>query len=193
MPLDQLFALATNLEFLELISMSSSNVPEREVPPQQTAWRLFLTVHALAYRWIDSGLLAKKCVSFDDYDVLLTLHEAEDETLRMSELAEAVLLSNSGMSRRVARLVERGLLHRAQCPQDGRVFRVRLTKSGRKALDQAWSVYSGLIEDTFANHVTATEGEMLGEVFQRILDRIGTEKHRHLLEEKVTDKPKRRL
>ncbi len=166
--------------------------PLLEAPPQQVAWRLFLTVHALACRRIDEGLLRDDCISFDDYDVLLTVNEAPDETLRMSELAEAVLLSNSGMSRRVARLVERGLLHRDQCVQDGRVFRVRLSRAGRKALDKAWATYRGLIEETFASHVSKSEAEALAKIFQRVLDRIGGNQHRGLLESGVTDAPKSR-
>lgn len=171
--------------------MSLSVEAEAGVTSQQVAWRLFLTVHALASRRIDSGLLAENCISFDDYDVLLTVNEASGETLRMSELAEAVLLSNSGMSRRVARLVERGLLHRDQCAQDGRVFRVRLSKAGRKALDNAWSVYHGLIEESFATHVSEDEAAMLGKVFQRILNGIGSDKYQGLLDARVTDAPKR--
>jgi DNA-binding MarR family transcriptional regulator len=162
------------------------------VEPQQVAWRLFLTVHALAYRRIDGGLAQAGCLSFDDYDVLLTVQEAKGETLMMSELAKAVLLSNSGMSRRVARLEERGLLHRDQCQEDGRVFRVRLSKAGLKALNEAWEVYRGLIEESFANHLSDREAKMLGEIFQRILDRIGTEQHRGLLEAGVTDSPQRK-
>jgi DNA-binding MarR family transcriptional regulator len=170
--------------------MTSPILSKPKSSPQQVAWRLFLTVHALAYRKIDSGLIEENCISFDDYDVLLTVNEAEGETLRMSALAEAVLLSNSGMSRRVARLVERGLLHREQCPHDGRVFRVRLSRKGRKALEKAWGVYKGLIEQSFASHLTDAEAEKQGEIFQRVLDRIGTEHHRGLLELQKTDAPK---
>lgn len=159
------------------------------VAPQQVAWRLYLTVHALSCRLIDKGLREQDCLSFDDYDVLLTVNEAEGETLPMSVLAEAVLLSNSGMSRRVARLVERGLLHREQCTEDGRVFRVRLSRKGRKELEKAWVVYKQLIEQSFASHVTDLEAEKLGEIFQRVLDRIGSEQHRGLLEARVTDAP----
>ncbi len=163
-----------------------------KAPPQQVAWRLFLTVHALACRRIDEGLLADDCISFDDYDVLLTVHEAPDDTLRMSDLAKAVLLSDSGISRRVARLVERGLLHRDQCVQDGRVFRVRLSRAGQKALDTAWATYRGLIEETFANHISESEAAVLAKIFQRVLDRIGSDQHRGLLEAGVTDAPKPR-
>ncbi|TAG07423.1 MAG: MarR family transcriptional regulator [Verrucomicrobia bacterium] len=170
--------------------MSLSIQQETGVTSQQVAWRLFLTVHALATRRIDSGLLAENCISFDDYDVLLTINEASGETLRMSELAEAVLLSNSGMSRRVARLAERGLLHRDQCAHDGRVFRVRLSKAGRKALENAWLVYRGLIEESFASFVNEDEAVVLGKVFQRILNGIGSDKYQGVLEAQLTDAPK---
>jgi DNA-binding MarR family transcriptional regulator len=190
MPSENLFALATISRICKFAGMASTALEKPKAQPQQTAWRLFLTVHALACRKIDDGLLGKGCLSFDDYDVLLTVNEAEGQTMRMSELAEAVLLSNSGMSRRVARLVERKLLHREQCERDGRVFRVRLTKAGVRALDRAWEVYGGLIDEVFASHLSGAEGKMLGGVFQRILDRIGTEKHRGLLQAGVTDSPR---
>ena len=172
--------------------MSVPAVAKIDHLPQQVAWRLFLTVHALATRKIDADLLAAGVLSFDDYDVLLTVNETAGETMRMSELAEAVLLSNSGMTRRVARLVERGLLHREQCREDGRVFRVSLTRAGRRALVQTWEIYRGLIEDNFARHVTAAEARTLGGIFQRVLDRIGSAEHRGLLDAEVTDAPRPR-
>jgi len=172
--------------------MPTPTLSQTDTMPQQVAWRLFLTVHALATRRIDAELLAAGVLSFDDYDVLLTVNEAADETMRMSELAEAVLLSNSGMTRRVARLVERGLLHREQSRDDGRVFRVSLTRAGRRALEEAWEVYRGLIEDNFVRHLSAAEARTLGGIFQRVLDRIGGAEHQGLLDAQVTDAPKPR-
>jgi hypothetical protein len=51
-------------------------------------------------------------------------------------------------------------------------------------------VYKGLIENTFASHLTDAEAEKLGEIFQRVLDRIGNEQHQGLLEAQVTDAPR---
>jgi len=158
--------------------------------PQHVAWRLFLTVHAVACNRIDKNLQEAGVLSFDDYDVLLTVNEATNETLRMSELAEAVLLSKSGMSRRVTRLVERGLLKRDQSPQDGRVFRVRLTRAGHRALDATWDIYCQQIENDFAAHITQEEAETLGIIFQRMLDRMGAVEHANVLHNQVTDAPK---
>lgn len=171
------------------MSPAPATIPSERLP-QHVAWRLFLTVHALACQKIDDGLRATGCLSFDDYDVLLTVNEAPDETLTMSELAEAVLLSKSGMSRRVSRLVERSLLLRQQSSSDARVIRVRMSASGRRALNQAWEAYQPLIERCFAEHLTDQEAQQMGTIYQRVLDRIGGAAHKHLLENQVTDAPK---
>lgn len=171
--------------------MQATPPPHLDSEPQHVAWRLFLTVHALACRRVDEALSDAGCISFDDYDVLLTVNEAAGETMRMSELAEAVLLSNSGMTRRVARLVERGLLHREQSRSDGRVFRVSLSDAGKKSLDEAWEIYREVLDEAFIRLVTRDEAKRMGRIFQRVLDRIGTENHEGLLDAGVTDAPKR--
>ncbi|MBB5350920.1 DNA-binding MarR family transcriptional regulator [Haloferula luteola] len=157
--------------------------------PQHVAWRLFLTVHALAVRGIDQGLRDHAPLSLDDYDVLLTLQEAPDGSLRMSELAEAVLLSNGGMTRRVARLLEKGYLKKTQSLDDARVFRVGLTRRGRRALEASWVAYRPLIESHFATHLSDAEARQFGEWMQRLLDHLGGPAHRGLLERQVTDAP----
>lgn len=161
-----------------------------EAEPHQIAWRLLLTIHAHAYREIDRELQAAGVLSFDDYDVLLTLNEAENETLRMSELAEAVLLSNSGMSRRVAALVSSGLVTRKQSKSDGRVFRVSLTAKGRRALDKTWEIYRPRIEEIFTKHLSDKEARTMAALLQKVLMGTGLEQHRGLLHEGMTDAPK---
>lgn len=159
---------------------------------QHVAWRLFLTVHALACRQIDESLCDAGCLSFDDYDVLLTVNEGPDETMRMSELASKVLLSNSGMTRRVARLVERGLLIRTQSAEDGRVFEVTLSEKGRDALETTWSFYQNKLQEVFIGFLSEKEARQMGKIFQRILNQIGGEEYQGLLEAEATDAPKPR-
>ncbi|WP_411828030.1 MarR family winged helix-turn-helix transcriptional regulator [Luteolibacter sp. AS25] len=156
----------------------------------QVAWRLLLTVHAHAYRQIDDELQKSGLLTFNDYDVLLTLNEAPKETLRMSELAEAVLLSNSGMSRRVTTLVNSGLVTRTQSRNDGRVFWVKLTAKGRKAIISTWETYKPLIDDVFSQHLTEEEADTMAQLLQKILNGTGLQQHRDLLKNKMTDAPK---
>jgi len=172
--------------------MQAAKIPDSATAadPRQVAWRLLLTVHAHSYRRIDGDLQRAGVLSFDDYDVLLTLNEADNETLRMSELAEAVLLSNSGMSRRVTALVAAGLVTRRQSKSDGRVFRVTLTTKGRRALDKTWQRYKPLIDDVFSRFLTEKEAVTMAGLLQKILNGTGLERHRDLLENGMTDAPK---
>ena len=106
------------------------------------------------------------------------------------EVTEPVLLSNSGMSRRVTALVAAGLVTRKQSERDGRVFRVKLTTKGRKALDATWKRYRPLIDDVFSRFLTEKEALVMAELLQKILHGTGLERHRDLLEKGMTDAPK---
>lgn len=82
------------------------------------------------------------------YDVLAALRDAPQGSLRQVELAERVLLSNSGLSRLVDRLERDALVRRTACPGDRRSFHVQLTPEGREMLDRMWPVYArGIAED----------------------------------------------
>lgn len=172
---------------MPLQQMSETHQPTES---HQVAWRLLLTVHAHTYRRIDDELQKSGHLSFNDYDVLLTLNEAQNETLRMSELAEAVLLSNSGMSRRVTALVNSGLVTRTQSKNDGRVFWVKITTKGRNAIIRTWRAYKPLIENLFSQHLSTKEAETMALLLQKILNGTGLAQYRSLLEKKMTDAPK---
>ena len=169
---------------------TQSEIKGTQTDPRQVAWRLLLTIHTHTYRRIDADLQRAGVLSFDDYDVLLTLNEAENETLRMSELAEAVLLSNSGMSRRVNTLVDAGLVTRRKSKSDGRVFRVRLTAKGRKALESTWKRYEPLINEVFSQFLSEKDANTMATLLQKILTGTGLPQYRSLLENGMTDAPK---
>lgn len=140
---------------------------------RQVAWRLFLQAHALLTKRVDAALLAAGCISFDTYDVLITLAEAPEQRLRMSELAGATFFSNSGISRRVARLEKEGLLLREGCTRDGRVSYAVLTSRGRGALREAWPIYERVIEEDFGKAMDATETRDLARILERMAGRLG--------------------
>src|SRR3954463_8384097 len=84
------------------------------------AWRGFLRAHATLVRELDEELTERHGLPLSSYDVLVQLDESPDGRLRMSSLADAVLLSRSGLSRLVTRLEKQGLLEREECPSDAR-------------------------------------------------------------------------
>lgn len=100
----------------------------RELPGGRglAAWRSFLRAHATLMRQLATDLAEETGLTLGDFDVLAQLAQARGE-LRMTELAARALTSRSGMTRRVDRLVEEGLVHRANADVDARGVVVALT------------------------------------------------------------------
>ena len=84
-----------------------------------TAWRTFLRAHATVVRRLEQELVAEHDLPLASYDVLVQLSEAPDRRLRMTELADAVLLSRSGLTRLADRL--QVLTERTPAVEDGAV------------------------------------------------------------------------
>jgi DNA-binding MarR family transcriptional regulator len=97
------------------------------------------------------------------------LGDAEGGKLRMSELAERLLLSRSGITRLVDRLVGQGLIARERCRDDGRGLNARLTDAGRHKLDQARPAHLAGVRHHFLSRLDAAEHQALGEIWQRLL------------------------
>src|SRR2546429_4826656 len=93
------------------------------------AWTSLLQAHATLLRKLETDLEKETGLSLADFDVLAQLAVAGGE-LRMTELADRALISRSGMTRRVARLVDDGLVRRANADKDARGVVVRLTAAG---------------------------------------------------------------
>lgn len=94
------------------------------------AWRNFLRAHACVTRALEKELVAEQRLSLAAYDVLVQLAEAPGRRLRMTDLADAVLLSRSGVTRLVDRLERAGLVARERTTDDGRGVIAALTEGG---------------------------------------------------------------
>src|SRR5687767_11095724 len=88
-------------------------------------------------RQLEAELLAEHQLPLAWYDVLVQLAHAPGRRLRMAELAERVLLSRSGLTRLVDRLVREGLVVRDSCSSDGRGVNAVLTEHGLTRLRAA--------------------------------------------------------
>lgn len=104
---------------------------------QLAAWRSFLRAHSRITRALEAELEAEQALSLAAYDVLVQLAEAPGHRLRMTELAEAVLLSRSGVTRLVDRMERSGLVARSRVAGDGRGVAAELTEAGYARLRTA--------------------------------------------------------
>ncbi len=98
------------------------------------AYRCFLRAHARVTRCLEGDLIAEQRLTLAAYEVLESLDEHPDNGLRMTELADAVLLSRSGVTRLVDRLERLDLVDRVRVTSDGRGVRARITERGQQRL-----------------------------------------------------------
>ena len=120
--------------------MTVSRPVERPLEPRDprlAPWRAFLLAHARISRRLDEELRAEHDLSFGEYDALLTIAQAPARRIRMRQLADEVILSKSGVTRLIDRLVSDGLVERSACLSDARGAEAVLTERGLRRLREA--------------------------------------------------------
>ena len=110
---------------------------ERLTPLELAAWRGMLRAHAGLTREMDAELRERHGLTLSAYELLMLVGDAPRRRLRVSELSAATLLTVSGVSRLVDRLVRDGLVLKEACEEDGRGAEVVLTPTGRGRLRAA--------------------------------------------------------
>jgi DNA-binding MarR family transcriptional regulator len=121
------------------------------------AWQALLHTHHDVMRRLDAELREEHGLSMSAYDVLLRLARAPDHSLRMSDLAERVMVSPSGLTRTVDRLVSKGLVERDRFDGDARVMFARLTDQGRQVLRRAAKTHLRGIRHHFTGRLSETQ------------------------------------
>ena len=138
-------------------------------PRELRAWRGMLRVHATLTKSLDAELEARHGLPLTSYEVLLFLHHATEEKMRMCDLASSVLLSRSGLTRLVDRMERDGLLVRESCAADARGAFARLTPKGRDLLAAARETHLAGVRAMFLGRLSEEEQELLGTLWERLL------------------------
>ena len=135
------------------------------------AWHGALQFTNSAMRAIDTALQDVHGISIKDFDVLITLFNAPGKKLRMTELAEHVVLTPSGVTHLVTRLERGGLLRRTVADDDRRSFFTSLTPAGDRRLRDARPTHNAVVRSLLVERLTPTQLETLGALWDRVLDR----------------------
>src|SRR5437773_1702821 len=143
---------------------------EDQVPGRRGlgAWRSMLRAHATLTRRLDTDLERETGLALADFDVLAQLAQAHGE-LRMTELADRALISRSGMSRRVTRLADEGLVRRDRAGTDARGVVVALTKAGIARLAETAPVHVGGISKLFVAQLDDQELALLEPALNKLI------------------------
>src|SRR5207245_1378104 len=139
------------------------------IPNQQglAAWRALIHAHATLMRQLATDLVDDIGLTLGDFDVLAQLAQAGGE-MRISELAAQAYSSRSGMTRRIDRLVDEGLVTRANTDADGRGVVVGLTDAGVARLAEAAPVHLRRVRELFVERMSDSELSTLASALEKV-------------------------
>lgn len=121
-------------------------------PAALSAWQTVVRVQARVAARAEDALAEAGLPPLVWHDVLRTLQEAECG-IRMFEVADAIVMSRSGLTRLIDRLEQAGLVERRTCPSDRRGNFLAITDAGRDTLVRMWAVYEAVIAEQFGGRV----------------------------------------
>ncbi len=146
-----------------------NDAPQTLSPREYAAWRGFLRTHAVIVRALDRELEVQEGLSLGVYDVLVALVQAEGRRLRMTDLADAILLSPSGLTRVIDRLVREGYVKRTRCEDDRRGQWAELTAYGEQTLLRARPSHREGIRLHFLSHLSDEQLDQLVEIWESVV------------------------
>lgn len=134
------------------------------------AWRAFLKAHYQIVRKLDAVLLAREGVSLSAYEVLRWLEREPGGRLRMSELADRVMLSRSGVTRVVDHLVADGLVERQRCLADARGTEAVITEAGLARLGELSGIHIEALRQIFIERLDPEALGTLAEILEKVIE-----------------------
>jgi len=145
---------------------SGALLDERELG----AWLGFLRTHHELVARLDAELLSRHGLALTSYEVLMNLTDAERGRLRMSDLADRLLLSRSGLTRLVDRLEKQGLVCRERCSEDARGLYAVLTPAGERKVAAARRDHLSGVRRHFLEKLGPPGQEMLAGAWRRLAE-----------------------
>jgi DNA-binding MarR family transcriptional regulator len=139
---------------------------------QQRDWRSFIAGSARLTEKLDRVLREKHGLSLPEYEILVRLSEADQQRLRMADLAESVSHSRSRLSHTIGRLESDGLVRRESCFGDGRGVFAVLTTAGYDRLDLASHDHVESVRDYLVDIVDPADLVAVGRAFRAVVTKL---------------------
>jgi DNA-binding MarR family transcriptional regulator len=144
-------------------------------------WIRFLATHSAITRELEARLMGAHGLTLSDYDVLVQLARAPERKLRNIDLAKAVVLTRSGVTRLVDGLEKDGLVARSSCPSDKRGTFVQLTDTGRARLREAAGTHLEAVRELFVERLGQEGRELMDSLLGRLPSGAECVEHRACL------------
>jgi DNA-binding MarR family transcriptional regulator len=139
---------------------------------QAAVWQAYIHMNQHLYTTLEDQLTRDAGLSGADYKVLVPLSETPGGVLRARELCTEIGWDRSRLSHHVSRMEKRGLVAREECTADARGLMLRLTSSGRKAIQGAAPKHAESVQRYFFDLLSDEELTTLVSVFDRVLENL---------------------
>ena len=148
--------------------MTTLAVPRWLTAEQQQVWRAYLLGSALLQERIEADL---RPFGLDraEYEILVVLSEADDQRLRMAELADAVHQSRSRLTHTISRMEKAKLVKRTNCPTDRRGVWAELTAEGFKLIKEAAPTHVETVRRNFVEVMSEEDYAAVGRAFISVI------------------------
>ncbi|PFG34389.1 MarR family winged helix-turn-helix transcriptional regulator [Sanguibacter antarcticus] len=143
--------------------------PQRVASPEEMrAWVALLETTAIVQHAADRRLRDEIGLPTTQFEILARIVEGPDDGLRMTEIADRLVISPSGLTYQVTQLVERGLAERGAQATDERVVLVRITDAGRALVAQGIPEYVDVVTTMLLDHLTADDLTTLTDILEGV-------------------------
>jgi DNA-binding MarR family transcriptional regulator len=157
--------------YQERLDLSSQEIrPPSDAVDARKVWHQLLQVSSRTLRAIDAALDESERLMVSEFDVLITLYNAPNGRLRMTDLANATMLSSGGLTRLIGRLEQRGLVRRDVDLDDRRAFHASLTPAGHQKLARARAPHDAVIEQELGDRLTPRDLQFLETTLGKLLN-----------------------
>ncbi|MBS1889253.1 MAG: MarR family transcriptional regulator [Actinobacteria bacterium] len=138
-----------------------ASAPLGTCSPHHEAWRSLARTHAAVSGRMQEALAAAGLPPLAWFEMLAAIASADDQRMRMGELADALVITRGGLTKLVDRLVKAGLIERTFCDTDRRVSYATLLQAGAELLEEMVPVVSAELELAFAARLTERQADEL--------------------------------
>jgi DNA-binding MarR family transcriptional regulator len=136
------------------------------------AWRGYRKMRDLLDLQISRDLARETGLSDADYTVLVVLSEAPGLRMRMLELGERILWSNSRLSHQLSRMEDRGLVRRQAHARNSRAIDAVLTAKGLRIIKKAAAEHVESVRRHFIDHLTDDQIGAIGDAAEKVIQHL---------------------
>ncbi|OII07070.1 MarR family winged helix-turn-helix transcriptional regulator [Curtobacterium sp. MCBA15_008] len=143
-------------------------------PTELGAYFALIEVSSLLRHTVEQQLKEAGGLSYVQFQLLATLGDAADGSQRMTDLADGVVYSRSGLTYQIGLLEQAGLVTRSPSADDERGVTVTITDAGRDVLARVFPGHVEVLQQLFLDPLSAQDVGVLADVLGRVRDHMRT-------------------